>query len=205
MAANCRGKERCSRCGQGHNIKSCPNDLTKCTNCGGDHAASSKDCPIYKQKAEIIYIKTINNISYAEACKQGSKLDSATNNYNLPRDLNVSKSNFPPLPKLCDCQTCPVSYRPPPSPSFHRCGADKSPISQPEGGLMHTKQMGNFDFSNFMFGNPLNFIAFLTEVIQQTISFQNSNETVDILKIISDSAEKRMGIPIDMEQLKNLT
>ena len=113
VADTCRGKERCSRCGQGHNIKSCPNDLTKCTNCGGDHAASSKDCPTYKHKAEILYIKTINNISYAEACKQGSKLDSATNNYNLPRDLNVSQSNFPPLPKLCVCQPCPVSYRPP--------------------------------------------------------------------------------------------
>ena len=70
---------------------------------------------------------------------------------------------------------------------------------------MHTKPMDKSDFSDLMFGNPLNFIAFLTEVIQQTISSQNSNETVDILKIISDSVEKRMGIPIDMEQLKNLT
>ena len=59
--------------------------------------------------------------------------------------------------------------------------------------------------TNFMFSNPIYFVAFLTEVINQTLLATKTNKEIDIHQIISDSAGKQMGIPIDVEQLKSLT
>ena len=62
------------------------------------------------------------------------------------------------------------------------------------------------DFAtNFMFSNPIYFVAFLTEIINQTLLATKTNEEIDIYKFISDSAGKQTGIPIDVEQLKSLT
>ena len=59
--------------------------------------------------------------------------------------------------------------------------------------------------TNFMFSNPIYFVAFLTEVLNQTLLATKTNNEIDIYQIISDSAGKQMGIPIDVEQLKSLT
>jgi len=59
--------------------------------------------------------------------------------------------------------------------------------------------------SNSLFGNPIYFIAFLTEVINQTVLASKSSTPIDLYKIISDSAGKQLGIPIDIEQLKSMT
>ena len=58
---------------------------------------------------------------------------------------------------------------------------------------------------NFMFSNPIYFVAFLTEVINQTLLATKTNKEIDIYQIISDSAGKQTGIPIDVEQRKSLT
>ena len=58
--------------------------------------------------------------------------------------------------------------------------------------------------SNFMFSNPIYFVTFLTEVINQTFLATKTNKEIDIYQIISDSAGKQMGIPIDFDQLKLL-
>ena len=44
-----------------------------------------------------------------------------------------------------------------------------------------------------------------TTVINQTLLATKTNKEIDIYQIISDSAGKQMGIPIDVEQLKSLT
>ena len=59
--------------------------------------------------------------------------------------------------------------------------------------------------TNFMFSNPIYFVAFLTGVINQTLLATKANKEIDVYQIISDSARKQMGIPIDIEQLKSLT
>ena len=56
-----------------------------------------------------------------------------------------------------------------------------------------------------MFSNPIYFVALLTEIINQTLLATKTNKEIDIYQIISDSAGKQMGIPIDVEQLKSLT
>ena len=58
--------------------------------------------------------------------------------------------------------------------------------------------------SKFMFSNPIYFVAFSTEVINQTLLETKTNEEINIFQIISDCAGKQMGIPFDIEQLKSL-
>ena len=70
---------------------------------------------------------------------------------------------------------------------------------------IQTQSMDDIDFcNNFMFGNPIYFIAFLTEVINRTIMATKADKGVNIYEIITESAGKRMGIPIDIEQLKSM-
>lgn len=42
----CRNEQVCSKCSGGHSYKECTSDILKCSNCGGDHLAISKFCPI---------------------------------------------------------------------------------------------------------------------------------------------------------------
>jgi len=54
------------------------------------------------------------------------------------------------------------------------------------------------DFTtNFPFGNPLLFLAFLAQVITETISTKDRNQPVDIFKAITDAVGERMGLPVD--------
>jgi len=61
------------------------------------------------------------------------------------------------------------------------------------------------DFTtNFPFGNPLLFLAFLAQVITETISTKDRNQPVDIFKILNNAAGGRIGLPVDAEQPKTL-
>ena len=52
-----------------------------------------------------------------------------------------------------------------------------------------------------MFGNPIYFITFFTEVISQTIMAKETNKSIDLFQIVLNLAEKRFGILIESEQL----
>ena len=45
-------------------------DPIKCINCGGEHSARSKNCPIFKEEAAIQKIKVLEKIPYMEAKKK---------------------------------------------------------------------------------------------------------------------------------------
>jgi len=53
-----------------------------------------------------------------------------------------------------------------------------------------------------MFNNPIHFLAFLGELIQQTIVAKDQNETIDVFKIITVAARGRIGLPLDSDQFK---
>jgi len=53
-----------------------------------------------------------------------------------------------------------------------------------------------------LFGNPVTFLAFLAEVIEQTLLARDKNENIDVCEIITEAAGGRMGLPADAEQLK---
>ena len=72
------------------------------------------------------------------------------------------------------------------------------PLDQEE--LIVTEQV---NFSSLLFGNPVTFLAFLAEVIKQTILAKDRNENIDVCQIRSEAAGDHMGLPVDAEQLKN--
>ena len=50
--------------------------------------------------------------------------------------------------------------------------------------------------SGLMSGNPVLFLAFLVDVINQTLSAKEKIEPIDLFKIITDAAGGRMGLPV---------
>ena len=59
IAANCSFEVRCESCGEtGHTDRDCRNPV-KCANCKEEHKASSKQCPVFKEKLKEIYKQRI--------------------------------------------------------------------------------------------------------------------------------------------------
>ena len=64
---SCNRATVCCKCGQeGHEDTHCTNPV-HCANCSGNHAAFSKDCPIWSKQRDITQIKFEKNISFYEA------------------------------------------------------------------------------------------------------------------------------------------
>ena len=169
VASKCKNTDRCSRCGGEHTWKTCENNQ-KWVNCGGNHSAASKICPNYVKEAEIIKVKVTNKISYAEACKQvknASVTEPASNQVESSNLLRppaaADKDNFPLLPCKSGTGTNPIGRTTVPQE-----GSENAEIQVTQ---IDSVQMDEVDFtSNFMFGNLISFMAFLTEVINQTIA-----------------------------------
>lgn len=70
----CSRGQKCSRCGRGHSYDSCPvkDDVThcRCVNCGGQHSAAYRGCPVYKQVKEAIKLTVSDKLSYRDALNQ---------------------------------------------------------------------------------------------------------------------------------------
>jgi len=64
---------------------------------------------------------------------------------------------------------------------------------------------GQLDFSSLLFGNPVAFLAFLEEVIRQTMLAKDNNESFGVCQIITKAAGDRMGLPVDADQLQLLS
>lgn len=62
----CTQKAVCEHCGGDAHEGSCP-AAPVCTNCKGEHAPSSKDCPKYKFEQAVQKLRTEQNISFPEA------------------------------------------------------------------------------------------------------------------------------------------
>jgi hypothetical protein len=57
----------CARCGDKHSIEQCSNTNQKlcCSNCKGEHFATSKDCPLYKKQQQQRIHQTIDRYTTA--------------------------------------------------------------------------------------------------------------------------------------------
>ena len=74
IAMACKGKQRCAKCGGEHRFEDCGDNVQgKCWNCGGQHNVAYGGCEVRKRAVEIQQVKTVNNISYAEAVKTRTK------------------------------------------------------------------------------------------------------------------------------------
>jgi len=102
---------RCFKCNRyGHVANHCRGKL-RCSICSGEHKYSEstllpqnvptavavtlrmKICPRYQRETDIFKLKTVANLSYADACKE------LRTSRNPPVPHLASQSTFPPLPK----------------------------------------------------------------------------------------------------------
>ena len=67
VANHCKGKKRCSKCGEQCSWTVCPSTTLNCPNCHGKHTANDRSCPRYKEEEQVFKIKSSRNVSYAEA------------------------------------------------------------------------------------------------------------------------------------------
>lgn len=71
IAAVCKGKQRCPKCGGEHRYEECGENVkAKCCNCGGDHNVAYGGCDIRKRGVEVQKVKIKNNISYGETVER---------------------------------------------------------------------------------------------------------------------------------------
>jgi len=69
--SQCPNSVICSRCSGNHLYKDCPNqDIKRCINCNGNHSAAHKGCPDYIKTHNILKIRAVKKVSYAEAVKR---------------------------------------------------------------------------------------------------------------------------------------
>ncbi len=78
VAAVCRGKQRCTRCGGKHEYGKCGQEVDpKCCNCGGDHSAGYGGCKVRKHAAQVQNVRIQEGLTYSEALKKvGKNLES---------------------------------------------------------------------------------------------------------------------------------
>ena len=101
ILANCRSKERCSKCGGEHKFNNCEASTMKCVNCNGNHTAASKSYARYQEEIQVLKIKNEKKITYLEAAKQYSERTSGpTDNANAIQFNNNNRhtDEFSPLP-----------------------------------------------------------------------------------------------------------
>ncbi len=89
IAAVCKGKQRCPKCGGDHRIENCEeNAQYKCCNCGGQHRVTYSGCNVRKRAVEIEQMKVVDNISYAEAVK---KVQEQRRSDDTDKDKDISR------------------------------------------------------------------------------------------------------------------
>jgi len=94
ISSHCKSELRWSNCGGDHKWNDCTATISRCPNCRGQHSATSKQCPGYIRESKVLHIKTVSNLSYAEACIQvQASVSVAPPNFS-------SESEFPPVPQI---------------------------------------------------------------------------------------------------------
>lgn len=67
IAKVCKGKQRCGKCGGHHEYGQCGvSDVRKCCNCGGDHTAAYRGCPVRKKAVEVQQVRAERNLTNAK-------------------------------------------------------------------------------------------------------------------------------------------
>ena len=95
----CIRPKTCKACnikGDSHDSEVCMADPSKplnCSNCGGNHTADDKICPIWTKQLDIAKIRTQNNLSYNKALEVYNKKNLSQNNGNkaLKKVINPNK------------------------------------------------------------------------------------------------------------------
>ena len=176
----------------------------KCANCNSNHSAASKICPKYLREAQVLQYQTGKKLTYAETCRKYNHATNSPRNADAGQPQSLSNlTEFPPIPPLNGA--IPINAKPYLQQVEERPAENDITQTCVELSENSCDALQIDSATNFMFSNPIYFVVFLTEVINQTLLSTKTNKEIDIYQIISDSAGKQMGIPIDIEHLKSLT
>ena len=66
-SSNCKGHDRCRKCGKNYKTSDCENGTLKCVNCKGSHASSSKECPWYEKTKQANKVMAAQKMTFREA------------------------------------------------------------------------------------------------------------------------------------------
>jgi len=73
-ATKCHRKQRCVRCGEEHDLESCPTkenpDQINCVNCKGQHSAAYRKCTRYQEVSQMLKVAVHEKISYRDALQK---------------------------------------------------------------------------------------------------------------------------------------
>ncbi len=102
----CAKKVRCVKCAGDHLTKDCKKTIdTKpvCANCGGEHPANYKGCPVYKVKQEAMFPKKKKNLTQRMQDKQHQPMKLVTPNLSYAQAAKSGK----PATSVADSQGQP--------------------------------------------------------------------------------------------------
>ena len=87
--SQCKHSKICVRCsGPSCETGNCKSSLRKCANCGGNHSAAFKSCPVYKESVKSTFIQK-RKLSYADSVKYNPNLTrSATKTHDALKESN---------------------------------------------------------------------------------------------------------------------
>ena len=96
----------CGKCGEtGHVYENCVGTHC-CVNCRGDHASSSRSCPVWKKEKDIVDLKFKEDISFPEAVQRIEHLYQNTSKSQSSYSAVVSSGSSAPVVKCtAGCQT----------------------------------------------------------------------------------------------------
>ena len=114
----CRKEEVCTRCGDtGHTVISC-NNAPFCIHCQGDHNTMTRDCPVFRFKAEVIATHARQRIPVREAeelVRERYQAEGKTYSFVTRRNLKEASQPTAPLPYVSTAEN--LSQGPQPKPN----------------------------------------------------------------------------------------
>jgi len=119
----------------------CTATISRCPNCGCQQSVTSRQCPRYMRESNVLHIKTVSNLSYAEVCWQVQA------SVSVPSPNFSSESEFPPLPLISNTVTQPQA-----DTASRPCRLEQSYDHE----TLITERVNN---SNVLFGNPVYFFG----------------------------------------------
>ncbi|XP_045490192.1 uncharacterized protein LOC123690586 [Pieris rapae] len=147
----CRNDEICSRCSGAHSYKECTSDILKCCNCGGDHLAISKFCPI----------------------KIEQRKRHETNYLNRMYSTVISNKDFPVLPKAKTDKSLTFALKTMSTPVKKIENSHELPITA----SVSTVQTPITNSNTLTYDHLVKDDIFLQKIIKTLVMLANSNKT----------------------------
>ena len=170
-----------------HDSANCKNSI-KCANCGGEHIATSRTCPVWKREKEIVTVKYRESLSFPEARKIVDSRHNLTNLYSkvtkpIPKEVKDAQTQTVDVAVQTNSQTKPENVRKKTQKPTESSKVTKD-SSQPSGRSKSPKKCQS-DRIPMMKLKNLTASSVLTKTWKQTQTMQNN---IQISKVASSKS-----------------